>query len=193
MTDFALGAAGLAVGADYAIGGPDDWDAYLSGPLADQLGFEDMSLIGASDPNLRNLENSMGRLRNIDPQALLIRREVARRRRILDLGIPVTSVTTGATPTLRIQTQRTFRTERVYVDDSVAEFFNVSQAFVGQNSQFAGADPVSAAGWSNKTFDPKGVLWDTANPGLFITLTITNTDANTHVFKGSFRGTSTVR
>lgn len=181
-----------AIGADFAVSGPEDWDAYLSGALGDEIGFEDMSLIGGPAA-INKLEAQMGRLRNVDPNAVLVRSEIAKRRRVLDLGMPVVSVAGGATSTITIQTQRTFRTERVYIPDGIAEDFVVTQAFVGQNSQFAGAAPVAAAGWSNKTFDPKGVLWDTANPGIFISLTVQNTSAAAVTWSGSLRGTSTVR
>jgi len=180
----------MAVGAEMAIGNIEEWDAYSG----DGIAWEDTSLIGADNPGFSAaVERQVSNARNVDSQAVMIRREIAKRRRYLDLGMTPTLVGIGATATITIQTQRVFRTERVYIPDAVAGFFSVTQAFVGQNSQFAGSAPVSAVGWSNQTFDPKGVLWDTASPGLFITLTVQNLDVAARTFSGSMRGTSTVR
>jgi hypothetical protein len=187
-----LGASG-AIGATAIGEDPHEWDAYLAGS---DIGFIDSQLIGAAGhPHVTAGEEAMMRgLRNIDPNAVMIRQEIQRRRRYLDLGSGSVSIPANGNVVVNIQTQRTFRTERMFIPDAVATNFLITQIFVGQNSQFAGGNGVNGSVYSERCFDVKGVLWDTANPGIFIALSVTNLDgAAAHAFSADLRGTSTVR
>lgn len=131
--------------------------------------------------------------REVDPNAVFVQNQVDTRRRYIDLGIPSTVIPANSSALITVRTQRVFRVEEVIVPDGIASALVLIAASVGQNSQLAGGAPVPMDVFSSKSFRPKGVLWDTANPGIDIQLNIGNTTGAPVTFIGDLRGTATVR
>lgn len=142
---------------------------------------------------LARLSRKMAELREIDPDAVLVKRETQSRRRFLDLGLPVTTIGAGATEVIEIKPQRTFRAQDFLIPDSIAAGLRLRAVSVGQNSQFAGGSPVPLETYSTLCYRPRMILWDTAQPGVLIQLSIQNTTAGDVEVTGTLRGTATVR
>jgi hypothetical protein len=151
-------------------------------------------IFGARIRNASGLAARMGADRNIDPNAVLVRSQVDTRRRYLDLGIPETAIAAGAEVLIEIRPQRVIRCEELLLPDTEASKFLITAAFVGQNSQFAGGSPIPGEAYSTKAAGLQSrLLWDTANPGITIQLRVKNIDAQSATFRGTLRGTTTVR
>ena len=169
------------------------------------IGYENAEIIGddisdlfgaaprAARPQRAQVAQRMAVDRNIDPNAVLVRSQVDTRRRYLDLGIPETSVPAGATALIEIRPQRVIRIEEIIIPEAIADDFVFLSALVGQNSQFAGGAPVPCSTFSTASLRALKRLWDTANPGITIQLTVRNTSAGPLTFRGSLAGTTTVR
>lgn len=178
--------------------GLDDDDFVSIGDELDDLFSGEDEIIGAAAKKkvksaVAAIARKMAQVREVDPNAVLVRQQQDTRRRYLDLGVPVTSITTLATEIIEIKPQRVFRAEDFIIPDEVATECEMVSATVGQNSQLVGGSPVPLASYSHLCYRPRGILWDTANPGILIQLGIRNFSAATVVFRATLRGTSTVR
>jgi len=173
----------------------DDFDDLLGddGEYA-ALGYVEDELIGHDGGGrLARVARQMGEAREIDPHAVLERQVRQKRRRFLDLGIPQTTIAAGATEVIEIKPQRTFRTQDMIIPDAIATGLRLRAVSVGQNSQLAGGSPVPLEAYSNLCYRPRMVLWDTAQPGVLIQLSIENTTGAPVDLVGTLRGTATVR
>lgn len=194
-----------------SVGGPDDeiddlFSGYEVGGYP-SVGYSNAEMIGAVPGRMpmatRGRPHVPGALirdarvmdmaRQVDPNAVFVQDQVDTRRRYIDLGVPSTVIPANSSALITIRTQRVFRVEELIVPDTIAGSLVLIAASVGQNSQMAGGSPVPMAVYSEKSYRPKGLLWDTANPGIDIQLNIGNTTANPVTFIADLRGTATVR
>jgi len=134
------------------------------------------------------------------PKAALARAVAAKHARVLAkrqpsgsqeqvLGFERATVTSLAEATLRAFPQRTFRTERLTIPASVANFFDVLDLRVGRDSMFVDTGPVPA-----EQFSQVGVGVSlrgyTANLGNTVTLQVENIDASDQQIRASIIGTA---
>lgn len=166
-----------------AIGQNDDFDDVFSG---------DDEIVGA-EALPQGMASQMRRIRAVDPRAVAVMQAEQARRRYLSIGMPTAAVAAGGIYEVEIKPQRRFRAEDLFFPDDVADACELISAQVGQNSMLAGGAPVPLAGFGKTCAHRSGILWDTANPGIIISLQIRNFSAASVTVRGELRGTSTVR
>lgn len=107
--------------------------------------------------------------------------------RAFPIGLEAAIVNIGATALIDVKPQVVFRTERFAVAASLATFFDIATFAIGKDSQFASNVPVPAECLDNRS---TGVRWlcDTAQPGIDITVNVTNNDTVSHAFKAIIVG-----
>jgi K+-transporting ATPase A subunit len=125
-------------------------------------------------PNkLRRLAGRMANLRKIDPNAIAVQNRQPNRRRYWHAPFPATVVNAGVVGTLQMQPQELFRTERAFLNSSLAGDFNVTQLFVGQKNQLLVAGEINGSVFSEVAVRSFLNL-DTANIGNTVTLSLRN-------------------
>lgn len=187
--DFTLGSDDFEIGDEIdEIVGDDE----LEGDLDDALGDDailgavlgaDMILGGASPRKMamaRAIAAKHGRvLQKRSPQGA--QEQV--------LGFERATVTALTEATVRAFPQRKFRTERLTIAASIANFFDVLDLRVGRDSLFVDVGPVPA-----EMFSQVGVgtalRGYTANLGNTITLQVENIDAGDQAIRAGIRGTA---
>ncbi|MEJ2325394.1 MAG: hypothetical protein P8Y27_05050 [Chromatiaceae bacterium] len=135
----------------------------------------------------------MKRLRNIDPNAVMVKSQVDRVRRRLMLPTDPLVLAASASDTLEIKPQRLFRTELIIVPSDIASNFIITDIKIGQASQLVGAGSIPAMAFSEASVNAFLHL-DSANVGNTMTMDVTNLDAaNPQTFRALLLGTATVR
>jgi len=105
------------------------------------------------------------------------------------VGFIATAVAAGQPASVEVKPQVLFRGERLAVANSIAPFFIINDIKVGKDSQLAASGNLPAEAFSNLSVGVRMEL-DTAEPGIVITLTITNTDTTgPHDFRAVLYGT----
>jgi hypothetical protein len=105
------------------------------------------------------------------------------------VGFIAAQVPTGAQESIEVKPQVLFRGERLAVANSIAPFFTINDIKVGKDSQLAASGNLPAEAFSNLSVGVRMEL-DTAEPGIVITLTVTNNDtAAAHDFRAVLYGT----
>jgi hypothetical protein len=102
------------------------------------------------------------------------RRGYSRERGLL-LGFDSQAIAIGATVDFPANPQVPFRAKRTLIGATVIATLLVEDIKVGKNSQFVTAGGFPAVGFAGNTFD-QSIKFDTAYPGIDITVTITNND-----------------
>lgn len=103
------------------------------------------------------------------------------------LPIPVTNVGAGATATIAINPQDSFKIRKLALDQSIAANFIITTINIGNTPQLLSGDPVPAQAFSDRAQD----LWldfDRCKTGQQIFVTVTNTSAAGANFQGAFLG-----
>jgi hypothetical protein len=150
----------------------------------------------APAPNvaLQKLLAKVRKARQVDPKAVVVGDVEQNRRRVMSLGLtPAVAVAAGARVQIIARTARLFRPEDIILPDATALAFELESAFVGQDSQLAGGAPVALAGYSYLSAHRKLLHWDTAYPGIDVTLNVRNFSAAPADFRGELVGTTAVR
>lgn len=122
---------------------------------------------------LARLSAKMGKLRNIDPNAIAVQNRSPNRRRYWHAPFPATVINTGVTTTLQMAPQELFRTERAFLNSALAGDFNVTQLFVGQKNQLLVAGEINGSVFSEVAVRSFLNL-DTANIGNTVSLQLRN-------------------
>jgi hypothetical protein len=103
--------------------------------------------------------------------------------------LPLGVVPAGQTQPIEQKPQVLFRGERLAVPNSIVLNFDLEDIKVGKDSQLASPGSMPAECFSNLSVGVRMQL-DTAEPGITITLSVTNDDPNNaHVFKSVLYGT----
>jgi hypothetical protein len=126
---------------------------------------------------LRRRVESGTLLRSVSPRAS---REYA-------LGLGSTSVAGGASANINVQPQVIFRPERLVVPSNVAVDFLITDIKVGKNSQLASTGALPAVMFTETAFGVR-LKMDTAQISMFVTISVTNQNANARNFQGGFVG-----
>lgn len=103
------------------------------------------------------------------------------------LPVTATSVAAGATATISINSQIIFAPRRLIVPESIAPFFTIDAFSVGNVPLFAGNGSIPAEAFRPDSVNPN-VRKITAQPGVPITVQVTNIDAVVHTFRGAIFG-----
>jgi len=127
--------------------------------------------------------------RAIDPNAVATVRQKQDQRRRKVLPVPATSVAAGASAVVTIETQETYRPERLIVASAIAGSFLITDIVVGTRSQFSTPGDCPSEIFSPDAVDAN-VHFDTLNVGAKMTMRITNFSAVLAVFRAAFLGTS---
>lgn len=96
-------------------------------------------------------------------------------------------IAAGATAVISVNSQIIFRPRRLIVGPSIASFFTVDDMRVGNVPLTAGVGAITAEAFTPDSVNPN-VRKVTANPGVAISLTVTNIDGLAHRFRGVFFG-----
>ena len=140
------------------------------------------------------------RQKNTDKTAMardLLRRRIAagtmtrsvnpRSSREYALGLGSTSVGGGNSANINVQPQVIFRPERLVVPSNVAVDFLITDIKVGKNSQLASTGALPAVMFTETAFGVR-LKMDTAQISMFVTISVTNQNANARNFQGGFVG-----
>jgi len=93
----------------------------------------------------------------------------------------------GATAVISVNSQIIFRPRRLIIGDSLNSFFTVDDLRVGNVPLGAGVGAIPGEAFSPSSVNPN-VRKVTANPGVAISITVTNQDAFGHRFRAVFFG-----
>lgn len=93
----------------------------------------------------------------------------------------------GATAVISVNSQIIFRPRRLIIGNSLAPFFTVDDLRVGNVPLGAGVGSIPAEAFAPDSVNPN-VRKVTANPGVAISITVTNQDAFGHRFRAVFFG-----
>jgi hypothetical protein len=105
------------------------------------------------------------------------------------VGFIAPGVAAGQPVSIEVKPQVLFRGERLAVANSIAPFFVINDIKVGKDSQLAASGNLPAEAFSNLSVGVRMEL-DTAEPGIVITLNVTNTDSTgPHDFRAVLYGT----
>ncbi len=192
-----LGGEGFELGDDFEIG--DEIDEIVGGDddLEDALGDDAIlgAVLGADILGADMILGGGG-----SRKAALARAIAAKHGRVVQrrapqgaqeqvLGFERATVTALTEATVRAFPQRKFRTERLTIAASIANFFDVLDLRVGRDSLFVDVGPVPA-----EMFSQVGVgtalRGYTANLGNTITLQVENIDAGDQPIRAGIRGTA---
>lgn len=135
------------------------------------------------------LQNMAGRLPALQlqrPGPQLVQRQPGR---IDETPLPVTatSVAAGASADIAMNAQIIFSPRRLIVPDSIASFFTIDAFSVGNVPLFAGNGSIPAEAFRPDSVNPN-VRKVTAQPGVPITIRVTNVDAVAHTFRAAVFG-----
>lgn len=195
-----LGGEAFELGDDFEVGDEideiigDDDDDLLGDDLDDVLG--DDAILGA----VLGADMILGGTSKAARKKALARAVASKNARVLQkrqpqgaqeqvLGFERATVTALTEATVRAFPQRKFRTERLTIAASIANFFDVLDLRVGRDSLFVDVGPVPA-----EMFSQVGVgtalRGYTANLGNTITLQVENVDAGDQAIRAGIRGTA---
>jgi hypothetical protein len=179
----------------------------------DSLGFETTEILGdlldgddeagafvGDDSGDDILGAAVARKRNAMKQAKardLLRRRVAagtllrnvspRSSREYALGLGSTSVTGNGSANINVQPQVIFRPERLVVPSNIAVDFLITDIKVGKNSQLVSTGALPAVMFTENAFGVR-LKMDTAQISMFVTISVTNQNANARNFQGGLVG-----
>ena len=103
------------------------------------------------------------------------------------LPITATAVASGASQDISVNSQIIFSPRRLIVPDSIESFFTIDAFSVGNVPLFAGNGSIPAEAFRPDSVNPN-VRKVTAQPGVPITLRVTNIDAVQHTFRAAVFG-----
>lgn len=100
------------------------------------------------------------------------------------------SVAASGTVNISVNSQRTFRPERLVVSSETALFFDILSINIRQTNQFADATPVAAECFTEDSLGTD-IFFDTVEPGVLVSLNVRNNDAaNARFFSASMTGST---
>jgi hypothetical protein len=117
----------------------------------------------------------------------LLRSVSPRSSREYALGLGSTSVTGNSSANINVQPQVIFRPERLVVPSNVAVDFLITDLKVGKNSQLASTGALPAVMFTETAFGVR-LKMDTAQISMFVTISVTNQNANARNFQGGLVG-----
>lgn len=132
----------------------------------------------------------MRQARTVDPNAVYVDDTQPTKRRRYPLGFDSRDdIGPGLGFPVEAWPQTLFRGERLVVPSAIAEDFVLNDIIVGKDSQKVAPDPLPAEVFTEVGVDVNLNL-DTAQPGVIITLNVTNIDTDPHRFRAALIGTS---
>jgi hypothetical protein len=117
----------------------------------------------------------------------LLRSTSPRSSREYALGLGSTSVSGASSANINVQPQVIFRPERLVVPSNVAVDFLITDIKVGKNSQLASTGALPAVMFTETAFGVR-LKMDTAQISMFVTISVTNQNANARNFQGGLVG-----
>lgn len=176
--DLALGyrhhSRGLAIGAD---------DAELANALA-TIQARAPSLAQALAPQAA--QTAMVRELAARNASVVVAREPLDSR-TLTLPFPETVIPANSAATIQVLPQTLFRCERFVIQSDIAGSLVVDDIRIGTQSQFSASGPVPARCFSEVAVGV-GTLYDTAEPGITISLSLRNISGNPVTFRAAMFG-----
>lgn len=175
--------------------GDDSGDDALGTFIGDLLAGDDSGddVLGAAARKVRKKQNMKKRamarelLRRRIDAGTLVRSVSPRSSREYALGLGSTSVTGNSSANINVQPQVIFRPERLVVPSNVAIDFLITDIKVGKNSQLVSTGALPAVMFTEQAFGVR-LKMDTAQISMFVTISVTNTNANNKNFQGGLVG-----
>lgn len=171
----------------------DDSDAETGDQMQDEIGWDeigdDVDAMLAGDEMVgsapqRRLAGRPG------PNAGLVRSRGYSKNREYPLGFSSSgTIAAAASATITAQPQTLFRPKRLVIPSSIAGSFTIQDIKIGNSSQLVAAGSIPGALYSELAV---GTMqrYDTAAPGILISLSITNTSAGALAFSAAMVGDS---
>ena len=103
------------------------------------------------------------------------------------LGLGSTSVTGNSSANINVQPQVIFRPERLVVPSNIAVDFLITDIKVGKNSQLVSTGALPAVMFTEQAFGVR-LKMDTAQISMFVTVSVTNQNAQARNFQGGLVG-----
>lgn len=172
--------------------GDDSGDDLLGAFIGDdEAGDEDVlgAVIKAAKKRRDAKKTAMARdiLRRRVAAGQIVRSVTPRNSREYALGLGSTSVFGNSSANINVQPQVIFRPERLVVPSNVAPDFLLTDIKVGKNSQLASTGAVPAVAFTETAFGVR-LKMDTAQISMFVTISVTNQNANARNFQGVLIG-----
>jgi hypothetical protein len=117
----------------------------------------------------------------------LLRSVSPRSSREYALGLGSTSVQGNGSANINVQPQVIFRPERLVVPSNIAVDFLITDIKVGKNSQLVSTGALPAVMFTENAFGVR-LKMDTAQISMFVTISVTNQNANARNFQGGLVG-----
>jgi hypothetical protein len=137
------------------------------------------------NPRKRALANALLRRRVQD--GAVLRSVPPRNAREYALGLGSTSVTGNSSANINVQPQVIFRPERLVVPSNIAVDFLITDIKVGKNSQLVSTGALPAVMFTEQAFGVR-LKMDTAQISMFVTVSVTNQNAQARNFQGGLVG-----
>lgn len=169
----------------------DDGEESVGDNMPDEIGWDEIG--DDVDSMLAGDEYVGGPRRGAAPQgpnAALVRQRGFAKSREYPLGFSsVGTIAAAASSTVTAQPQTLFRPKRLVIPSSIAGSFTIQDIKVGNTSQLVASGSLPAALYSELAV---GTLqrFDTASPGIIISLAVTNTSAGALAFVAAMIGDS---
>jgi hypothetical protein len=170
--------------------GDDEAGAFVGDIDGDDAGDDVLGAIIKRAQSKRNANKAaMARdlLRRRVNSGTLLRSTSPRSSREYALGLGSTSVTGASSANINVQPQVIFRPERLVVPSNVAVDFLITDIKVGKNSQLASTGALPAVMFTETAFGVR-LKMDTAQISMFVTISVTNQNANARNFQGGLVG-----
>ena len=170
--------------------GDDEAGAFVGEVDGDDAGDDVLGAILKRAQSKRNANKAaMARdlLRRRVNSGTLLRSTSPRSSREYALGLGSTSVSGASSANINVQPQVIFRPERLVVPSNVAVDFLITDIKVGKNSQLASTGALPAVMFTETAFGVR-LKMDTAQISMFVTISVTNQNANARNFQGGLVG-----
>jgi hypothetical protein len=152
-----------------------------------------MDILGAVVQARRNrnkkLNNAMQALllKKRAQAGTLVEQRAPRKSREYVLGLGSTSITGNASANINVQPQVVFQPQRILIPSNIAQDFLLTDIKVGKNSQLASTGAVPAVAFTESAFGVR-LKMDTAQISMYVTISVTNQNAQARVFQGCLIG-----
>lgn len=163
--------------------------AFIGDDLGDDSGDDAMGAVARRRKNQGADKRAMLRdlLRRRVDAGTLVRSVQPRSSREYALGLGLTTVQGNSSANINVQPQVVFRPERLVVPSNVAVDFLITDIKVGKNSQLVSTGALPALMFTESAFGVR-LKMDTAQISMFVTISVTNTNANPKSFAGGLVG-----
>lgn len=127
---------------------------------------------------------------NPRPNRVVVAKKKDRKARQQPIGFTGTALAAGSSETLTVTPQTLFRGRRLIVSSAIAANFTITDIKVGNQSQMASSGALPADAFLPTTTGEDNLTMDTCNPGIQISISVTNISGGASTFRAALFGNS---